>query len=93
MSESGHVPGMLPANSPAWREMVKSAQVRLLTAPNEYVYVGDRWARCLGSAWLGQRCRRVPGGAWRIQALVQFNDGTIVAAYWRCLRRVNEAPL
>lgn len=30
----GNVPGMLPANSPAWREMVKSAQVRLLTQSN-----------------------------------------------------------
>ena len=55
---------------------------------SEYIYVGDKWAKAYGSPWLGQHCWRVEGGAWRIQALVRFADGTIVAAYWRCLRKV-----
>jgi len=53
-----------------------------------YVYVGDKAARVYGSPWLGQICEREDGWPWRVQALVRFADGTLVAAYWRCLRRI-----
>ncbi len=55
-----------------------------------YVYVGDRAARALGSPWLGQVCEREPGWPWRVQALVRMPGGRLVAAYWRCLRRVRD---